>query len=181
MIHDPDLLDRLADLPTESFRGEVFRATRLSLDPLAASGSGGRWGPTGGPNVLYTSLLREGALAEISFHWALQTPRPSRPAVVHTLRVTSPTTLRLIRADIAALGVSATAYEQPNLPRTQEIGAAIEFLGYDGLIAPCARWACNNLILFPDSASFAGSLEAIGREEVDWLTWAKAHGLIDDV
>lgn len=179
MIHDPDLLDRLADLPTESFHGDVFRATRLSLDPLAASASGGRWGPTGGPNVLYTSLLRDGALAEISFHWSLQTPRPSRPAAVHTLRVTAPTTLRLIRAEIAALGVSGTEYVRPNLQRTQEIGAAIEFLGYDGLIAPCARWACDNLVLFPDSASFAGSLEAIGREEVDWLMWAKANGQTD--
>jgi hypothetical protein len=99
--------------------------------------------------------------------------------VVHTLRVAAPTTLRLIRADIAALGVNATDYEHPNLPRTQQIGAAIEFLGYDGLIAPCARWACDNLILFPDSASFAGSLEAIGREEVDWLAWAKAQGRLD--
>lgn len=180
MIHDPELLDQLADLPTESFNGAVFRATRLSLDPLAASGNGGRWGPSGGPNVLYTSLLRDGALAEISYHWSQQTPRPSKPAVMHTLRVTSPRTLRLIRADIAVLGVGANEYDRPNLHRTQEIGAAIEFLGYDGIIAPCARWSCDNLILFPDSASFCGSLEAIGREEVDWLSWAKAHGFIDE-
>jgi len=99
---------------------------------------------------------------------------------MHTLRVTSPTTLRLIRADIAALGVAMQDYERPNLNRTQEIGAAVEFLGYDGIVAPCARWACDNLILFPDSASFAGTLEAVAREEVDWLAWAKEQGLISD-
>lgn len=180
MIHDPELLDKLSELPTESFNGHVFRATRLSLDPLAASGSGGRWGPSGGPNVLYTSLQREGALAEISYHWSQQNPRPSKPAAVHTLQVTSPTTLRLLRANIATLGVAANEYARPNLRRTREIGAAVEFLGYDGLIAPCARWSCDNLILFPDSASFRGTIEASGREEVDWLGWAQANGFIED-
>lgn len=180
MIHDRELLDRLADLPTVSFGGEVFRATRLTLKPLASSASGGRWGPQGGPNVLYTSLQREGALAEIAFHWSQQTPRPSRPAVVHTLRVKSPATLRLLRTDISALGVNEADYERVNLKRTQEIGAAVEFLGFDGIIAPCARWACDNLILFPESASFGGDLEAIAREEVDWLEWGRAQGLLDD-
>jgi hypothetical protein len=37
VIHDPDLLDRLDALPKESFDGQVYRATRLSLDPLAGS------------------------------------------------------------------------------------------------------------------------------------------------
>ncbi|MFZ2209662.1 MAG: hypothetical protein WAV22_13425 [Porticoccaceae bacterium] len=42
MIHDPDLLDRLDALPKESFDGQVYRATRLRLDPLAGSYNGGR-------------------------------------------------------------------------------------------------------------------------------------------
>lgn len=42
MLHDPDLIDRLDALPKESFDGEVYRGTRLSLDPLASSYSGGR-------------------------------------------------------------------------------------------------------------------------------------------
>lgn len=66
MIRDADLLDRLAAFPTEAFSGHIFRATRQSIDPVAASTSGGRWMPTGGASVLYTSLTREGALAEIS-------------------------------------------------------------------------------------------------------------------
>lgn len=180
MIHDAALLDRLADLPTESFQGHVFRATRLSLDPLAPSASGGRWGPSGGPSLLYTSLAREGALAEISFHWGQQSPRPSRPAAIHTLRVAAPTTLRLIRADIASLGVADVEYERPNLLRTQEIGSAVEFLGYDGLIAPCARWACDNLMLFTESASFAGTLEVVSREEINWEQWAREQGRLTE-
>ncbi len=180
MIHDTELLDRLSELPTESFGGEVYRATRRSLDPLLASASGGRWGLPGGPSVLYTSLAREGALAEISYHWSQYTPRPSKPAMLHVLRVSARQTLRLIRADLALLGVPADAYSRPNQPRTQEIGAAVEFLGCDGLIAPCARWDCENLMLFPDSASFRGTLEPLRQEEVDWLQWARDNNFVAD-
>ena len=63
VIHDSDLLDRLDALPKESFSGDVFHATRQNLDPLASSGSGGRWMRRDGAGVLYTSLAREGALA----------------------------------------------------------------------------------------------------------------------
>lgn len=139
MIHDPDLLERIEELPKESFVGEVFRATRQNLDPLAASYSGGRWMRKDGAGALYTSLAREGALAEISFHWGQLDPLPSKPAVIHTLRVTAHRTLKLVRADLAALGVSDAAYGGINASRTQQIGAAIEVLGCDGLIAPSAR------------------------------------------
>ena len=93
MIHDPDLLDRLDALPKETFDGEVFRGTRQSLDPLASSYSGGRWMRRDGAGVLYTSLAREGALAEISFHWGQLNPRPTKPVILHTLRVASSSNL----------------------------------------------------------------------------------------
>ena len=37
--------------------------------------------------ILYTSLEREGALAEIAFHWSQLNPRPTKPVLVHRLRV----------------------------------------------------------------------------------------------
>ena len=80
MIHDTALLDKLEGLPKITFDGQVFRATRKSLDPLATSRSGGRWMPASVASVLYTSLQREGALAEISFHWSQWTPVPSKLA-----------------------------------------------------------------------------------------------------
>ena len=66
MIRDAELLDRLSALPTETFSGNVFRATRQNLNPITASISGGRWMPPGGAGVLYTSFAREGALAEMA-------------------------------------------------------------------------------------------------------------------
>jgi hypothetical protein len=71
VIHAKELLDRLESLPTVEFDDEVFRATRLGLDPLTASTRGGRWSPRdvlGGTEsvaTLYTSCIREGALAQL--------------------------------------------------------------------------------------------------------------------
>ena len=178
MLHDSDLLDRLDALPKETFNGEVFRGTRQSLDPLAGSYSDGRWMRRDAAAVLYTSLEREGALAEISFHWGQLTPRPSKPVVLHTLRVSTHRTLKLVRADLATLGLPEVAYGGVNMPRTQQIGAAVEFLGCDGLIAPCARWACDNLMLFPDRMGIDATLETVNSEAVDWLAWATDHGLV---
>lgn len=178
MIHDPELLDRLDGLPKETFAGEVFRATRQNLDPLVGSYNGGRWMRPDAAAVLYTSLTREGALAEIVFHWSQLDPRPTKPMLLHSLRVVAHRTLRLIRADLEALGVSESLSQGINLPRTQEIGAAAEFLGCDGLIAPSARWSCDNLVLFPDRMGIDATLQLDSSESIDWLAWGTTHGLL---
>jgi hypothetical protein len=86
--------------------------------------------------------------------------------------------LRIVRADLGTLGVAEDTYNNINLPRTQEIGAAVEFLGCDGLIAPCARWNCENLILFPDRLGVDATLEVVTSETVDWASWATEQGLL---
>jgi RES domain len=181
MIHDPVLLDRLSGFQMQSFDGEVFRVTRRTLDPLAVSTSGGRWAPRDEVAVLYTSRLREGALAEISFHWGQLTPLPSKPASLHQLRVATQHTLQLIRADLEPLGIASDQYSTVNYNRTQEIGAAVAFLGCDGLLAPSARWDCENLVIFAENHGLnsANRLEVVNSEEVDWLSWARNNNLID--
>lgn len=178
MVHDAELLDKLETFPKQSFDGEIFRATRQQLDPLVSSISGGRWMPPGAAAVLYTSLAREGALAEISFHWSQLNPRPTKPVVLYTLHVMAHRTLKLVHANLVALGVSESVYTATNLLRTQEIGAAVEFLGYDGLIAPSARWACDNLILFTDSMGPDATLKVKSSENINWTRWAIEQGLI---
>ena len=78
MIHDPDLLDCLSTIEGESFSGTVFRATRISMDPLAPSTRGGRWAPSGQYSILYTSLTKDAALAEITYYWSQLDPVPSK-------------------------------------------------------------------------------------------------------
>jgi hypothetical protein len=181
MIHAKELLDRLGSLSTCDFKGEVFRATRLNLDPLTASTRGGRWsvpeelGHSESVATLYTSCAREGALAELAYHYSQLTPFPSKPVNLHRLQLTTKRTLRLLRADLLSLGVVWADYPTLNYGKTQQIGAAVAFLGCDGLIAPSARWACENLMLFPTNHAFEGELQVAHSEVVALKEWAREH------
>lgn len=80
-------------------------------------------------------------------------------------------TLRV--ADLAALealGVSRERYASLSYERTQEIGDAAAFLGFDGILAPSARWPCQNLILFLDRLA-PHDLTVLEQESVDWIAW----------
>jgi len=78
------------------------------------------------------------------------------------------------------LGVPESEYATINLARTQQIGAAVEFLGCDGLIAPSARWPCDNLILFSERMGADAMLELVTSEEINWIAWSKASGVFAD-
>lgn len=185
MIHDPSLLDRLSEFHSERFEGEVFRATRASANPVAASISGGRWTPPpdgeAGHSVLYTSLERDGAIAEVASFLAQLTPIPGpRPMKITRLAVSTARTIRLARVDLGALGVDLARYGERDYDRTQKIGAALVFLGLDGLIAPSARWSCDNLMIFGDNHALTEKLEAVDEEVIEWRQWAQTHGVLAD-
>lgn len=184
MIHDQGLVDQLSALPVERFEGEVFRATGMSADPLAFSGSGGRWAPVtrDGADVpiLYTSLERDGALAEVVSYLAQLTPLPtSRPLKVSRLGVSTARTVRLARVSLERLGVDTAQYGERDYGFTQSIGAALAFLGLDGLIAPSARWPCENLMIYQANHPLNERLKVIDDERVDWGVWARTNGFID--
>lgn len=186
MIHDQSLVDRLSGLATERFDGTVYRATRVNADPTAPSINGGRWAPPPSDDpgifVLYTSFERNGAIAALVSFLADLTPMPGpRPIKVTTLAVTTSKTLRLARADLENLGVDLARYGERDYSRTQNIGGALEFLGLDGLIAPSARWACDNLMIFAENHGLTERLEPIGDEEIDWRDWAARNGFLPNV
>ena len=183
MVHDQGLLDQLSGLATERFEGEVYRATRVSADPLAFSANGGRWAPPARDGVdvpiLYTSWERNGALAEVVSYLTLLTPMPlSRPLKASRLGVSTAKTLRLARLSLERLGVNMARYGERDYAITQNIGAALAFLGLDGLIAPSARWPCDNLMIYQVNHKLTDRLEVIGEEQVDWGAWARANGLL---
>lgn len=153
----------------------------MSLDPLAASTRGGRWAQPAGPAVLYTSLDRDGALAEISFHWGRMTPLPSKPAALHRIQTTMNKTLRLIEADFPELNIDSIEYVRTNYWRTQQIGAAVAFLGLDGLIVPSARWPCENLVIMMDNHDLHSELSVVSTDEIDWRLWARENNVLDDL
>jgi hypothetical protein len=164
--------------------GQVFRATGASADPLAASVNGGRWAPSARDGadvpVLYTSFERDGALAEVVSYLTMLTPLPSRPLTVSRLAASTARTLRLARAELEGLGVDTAQYGVRDYARTQNIGAALAFLGLDGLMAPSARWDCDNLMIFMSNHVVNERLEVIDSDQVDWRAWARVHGFIGD-
>lgn len=172
---DLDLLDALDAQDGVSFEGEAWGIAREERDVLLGHPSGGRWAP-GIFDVLYTSLQREGVLEEIYFHLSRQPVFPSKiRSVLYRISVRTRRTLRL--ADLAAveaLGVSSESYRNLTYQRTQEIGDAAFFLGFDGILAPSARWPCQNLVIFCDR--FAPDDLAVRESEpVDWSAWREAR------
>lgn len=178
MEHDRQLLEALSAFPPIRFDGDVFRATRLSLNALAPSASGGRWMVPGETATLYTSREADGALAEIAFHWGQMTPIPSKPAMLHKIRLGTKRSLRLARADLTSLGVDWSRYGSRGYERTQAIGAAVARLKCDGLIAPSARWSCENVMVFLTNQTGEEEIaQFVTSTEIDWQVWAHDNGV----
>ena len=172
-VHDRSILDALEATGPEPFRGDVWRITRGGRDPLRGSSAHGRWTPAGELEVLYTSLERDGALAEIGFRLSLEPVWPSR--IEHTIHRLSARTERTLRiADVAALaplGVDIARYDSFDYTATRRIAAAAHFLEFDGLLVPSARAPSANLVLFLDRIPASGGLVVRETEPVDWTAW----------
>jgi RES domain-containing protein len=175
---DPELLDALDAHKGVTFRGDVWRIVREGRDVLQGYPAKARWDP-GTFDVLYASLEREGALEEIHFHLSRQPVFPSKiQSVLHRITVETRRTLRL--ADIGAvvaLGVSAETYGSLNYSRTQEIADAADFLGFDGMLVPSARYPCQNLVLFTDKFG-PDDFVVVAREQVDWDEWRRRRSAL---
>lgn len=168
---DLELLDALDAHKGVSFEGDVWRIVREERDVLQGYASKARWDP-GTFDVLYASMEREGALEEIHFHLSRQPVFPSKiRSVLHQITVQTRRTLKLADLQaIATLGVTSETYATLEYGRTQEIADAADFLGFDGIIAPSARWPCQNLVLFTDKFG-PTDLNLVASELVDWNDW----------
>jgi RES domain-containing protein len=170
---DLELLDLLEKHKGVSFEGEAWRIVRDGREPLIGYPAGARWDPATF-DVIYTSTEREGALEEIHFHLGRQPVFPSKiRSVVYRISVRTRRTLRIADAkELAALGIAPEAYRSISYQRTQEVGDAAAFLGFDSILAPSARWPCQNLVLFTERFA-PQDLTAISSEPVDWDDWRK--------
>lgn len=171
--HDRELLDALESRPSEAFSGEAWRVTAKGRDALRGSTAGGRWSPPGEFEVLYTSLARAGALAEIGYRLSLEPVWPSR--LEHELhRITARTNNSLRFADVnrlSTLGVDVGRYASFDYSVTQAIAAAACFLDFDGLIVPSARCDGLDLVIFTEKLAAGEPLNLEASEPVDWSLW----------
>jgi RES domain-containing protein len=171
---DLELLDAIDKLARTAFEGQVWRVVREARDVLLASRVGARWDP-GTFDVLYTSLGHDGALEEVYFHLSRQPVFPSVPFRIHRIRVGAKRILRLEQmALLEQLGVDVRNFANTDYSRTQAIGDAAFFLGFDGLLVPSARSQFSNLVLFADRLEIA-DMEVEHSEPVDWKTWRRSR------
>jgi hypothetical protein len=173
--HDSALIDALEGRAAEVFLGDVWRITRAGRDALMGSTAPGRWSPGEDRPVLYTSLERDGALAEIGFRLSLEPVWPSRLMhELHCLEARTGRTLRFVDvASLVPLGVDPVRWQGFDYDATRAIAAAAHFLEFDGLIVPSARAACANLVVFLGNLATNVGLSVRRSETVDWSSWRK--------
>jgi RES domain-containing protein len=179
-IRDSALIDALEAAPSTLFEDTVWRVVREGRDVLQGSAFGGRWDDTTF-DVLYTSKMADGAIAEIYFHLSRGQPIiPSKVAYrLYELRVAVQRTL--VFADLAALaelGVDTARYgtlsyveRVQEYPRPQEIAETAHFVGFDGLTVPSARFECLNVVLFCDRIPPEPTEVVLDHGAVDWDGW----------
>lgn len=173
-VHDRAILDALDAMDPVLFEGTVWRITRAGRDATRGSAANGRWSPGGTVEVLYTSLERDGALAEIGYRLSLEPVWPSRlQHEIHELSARIERALQFAEiASLAMLGVDVSRYGSLDYTATQALAAAAHFLEFDGLLVPSARHSSANLVLFMDRC-FTGSLEIKSTVSVDWADWRR--------
>jgi hypothetical protein len=125
--------------------------------------------------VLCTSLERDGALAEIGHRLALEPVWPSR--VVHELHALTIHAGRAARLPdlptLQTLGVNTARYEKYDYSATQAIAAAAQFLEFDALIVPNARYPGLNLVGLLENLDPNADIKIDPSEIVDWSDWRR--------
>lgn len=180
---DLALIDAIEAIAPTPFSGTVWRVVREGRDPLEGRASGGRW-DDGTFDVLYTSLEREGALAEMYFH--LRRGQPIFPSRVryelYELSLSLERALKLLDlAALGSLGVTPEAfgrlsYEErvSEYPRTQDIAEVAHFLEFDGLLVPSARRDCLNAVVFCERCAPSQKEVLVSHGLIDWAAWEKS-------
>jgi hypothetical protein len=172
---DLGLLDSIDDFERERFTQHLWRVVREGRDPILGAPSISRW-CDGTFDVLYTSMERDGALAEIHALLSMQPVFPSKVSFyVHRLTVSTLQTLRFPTCEtLSKFGVDISRYRERDYSRTQPIADAAYFLGFDSLVAPSARWECLNAVLFTDRIPPSNiEIDESEAEPIDWSAWRK--------
>lgn len=165
-IHDPDLLDAMERLGSESFEGvTVWRHMFNDNPPELSNTRGARWNPAG-LAAIYTSEERETAIAEGQHAIDLQPLRPRARRYVYELRVSARKVLRIRPADFSVLGLDPSDLASDDHAACQRVGAHAAFLGYDAIVVPSARRDGSNVIIFVNAPAAEAVFERINREEI---------------
>lgn len=169
-VHDRALLDTLEAIAAETYTGTVWRTTWATRDPLAGSSAGGRWNPANEFEVLYTSVVADGSLAEVYYHLSRAPVFSSAHVKLSALSVATQRTLHLDQPALQTLGLDAKTLKSTDYDRSQEIGAAAYFLEFDSILVASARSESLNLILFMDHLDLS-AIQVQEQRDVNWPAW----------
>jgi RES domain-containing protein len=167
---DRDLVRSLDALVPSSWQGTVLRhhAPRYAaLDGQGARINGGRWNPPDSFAVVYTALERSTIDAELErlarrSGLPVTSFLPRRLAQIaatltRVLDLTDPRTRRRLRVTLAEL-------TDDDWSRTQRIGQAAQFLGYEAILAPGADGG-TTLAIFVGSLDPKATLALVSEED----------------
>lgn len=180
-MHDRELLDAIESIDPVTYQGAVWRVSLVGRSAIQGSTRPGRWSD-GSIEALYTSIEADTALAEMHFHlFEKSSILPSRLQFnLSELEIQLSRCLKLLdAAKLEELGVMnddfyGRAFKRvvsELYPKTQAIGAAASFLGYDGLHVPSARTEGSNVVLLLDNLAPDNEILVKQSSPVDWKSW----------
>lgn len=166
-IHDPGLLDALEALGASAYEGVVWRHMFNEHPPELANTGGARWNPAGIAAV-YTSEASQTALEEAQRAIDIQPLRPkARRRVLYELRVQLSQVVDLTGGRHLAVGLTNDDLTSDDFTHCQTVGAAVAWLGYDGILVPSARHQGRNVVILIDALDPDTALERLHQSEVD--------------
>ncbi len=167
MVYSPELLDRLQGIDPTPWAGQAFRHMFGSYPPDAENTRGARWNPPG-VAAIYTSLARDGALAEAEHQIAVQPIRPHARRTIYTLELTLAGVLDLTDPELLlSLGVGPAELEADDMTACRQVGGAAHWLEHDGLLLPSARSSDTNLVIFPATRLPDARFEILHAEHLE--------------
>jgi RES domain-containing protein len=151
MNGDEDVLRALAEISPSPWNGIVYRHMFADYRPDRENTLGARWNPAGIP-AIYTSLSREGVLAEVEYQLSMEPLRPSVRRTLYKVEVALSSVLDLSSwTTLERFGLSSEGFTGTDHAPCQKIGGAVEDLEHDGLLVPSARLTGGtNLVIYPN-------------------------------
>jgi RES domain-containing protein len=159
------MLDILQSAGFSAWNGTVYRHMFGSHPPARVNTGGARWNVPG-LAAIYTSCERETALAEAAYQISLQPVRPRAKRTLFTIRVSLQNVIDLTATNLLPrLGITDDVLLGIDHQPCRTIGAAVNWLGHDGLLVPSARRrGGTNLVIFqqePATSAFEVTSEEV--------------------
>ena len=171
MTHDREILDILDQLKAQEFSGTLWRTSWKTRDPLQGGIGGGRWSPSNKFTALYTSLDKNVSITELHYHLSQAPVFSSCAMIICKLKATQLSLLDLSTKDrLKTLKLDLRNKKQ--ISRSQDIGAAVQFLGHQGFIVPSFRTSGKNCVLFSDEIG-QQKITLEFSQNINWPAWIK--------